>query len=49
MQYIPRGLGTLTLQEQRVFFFQISSFLYAAKGYDNYEQIIMGLAGHIAI
>ena len=27
----------------------ICSFLYAAKGYDNYEQIIMGLAGHIAM
>ena len=31
------------------FLFFISSFLYAAKGYDNYEQIIMGLAGHIAM
>ena len=32
----------------QVSIFFISSFLYAAKGYDNYEQIIMGLAGHIA-
>ena len=31
------------------FFFSFSSFLYAAKGYDNYEQIIMDLAGHIAM
>ena len=31
------------------FFFLISSFLYAAKGYDNYEQIIMGQVGHIAM
>ena len=32
-----------------LFLFLISSFLYAAKGYDNYKQIIMGLAGHIAM
>ena len=30
-------------------FFFISSFLYATKGYDNYEQIIMGLVDHIAM
>ena len=31
------------------FFLFFSSFLYAVKGYDNYKQIIMGLAGHIAM
>ena len=31
------------------FFFFYFSFLYAAKGYDNYKQIITGLAGHIAM
>ena len=40
---------TLLTLEQGLIFIFISLFLYAAKGYDNYEQIIMGLAGHIAI
>ena len=32
-----------------IYLFFIYLFLYAAKGYDNYEQIIMSLAGHIAM
>ena len=31
------------------FFFFLSLFLYATKGYDKYEQIMMGLAGCMAM
>ena len=43
------GNNKSALGNVEMIFFLISSFLYAAKSYDNYEQIIMGLAGHIAM
>ena len=55
------GLGNVSMSSMQLFacflgikhssflVFLISSFLYAAKGYDNYEQIIMDLVDHIAM